>query len=737
MAYANFTHEVDDGIATYSWDMAGRSINVIDGSVMDEIERIIEEIRTDDGISGAIITSGKAAFSGGADLAMLEALLATFAEAVAETGRDAAVARLFDEAGRFGRLLRRLEHVGRPVVAAINGTCLGGAFELALACHGRIVADDDAIKLGLPEVRVGLMAGAGGSQRVARLVNPQDALQMLLKGDQLSPARAKALGLVDRVVPANALMAVARAWLKDSPPKVQPWDVDGFRLPGGKIYSPAGFNLFPAATALYRRETHDNYPAVRNTLKAFVEGLQVPFDAALRIEQRYFVNVLQSREAAAMIRSLFISMRELNKLARRPAAVAARPLARLAIIGAGFMGAGIAGVSARAGIAVTLLDRDEDGAAKGRASVEAGYAKQVSRRRMSAADAEAALARITAGADFAALAGADLVVEAVFEDRAIKEDVIRRAEAVLAGDTILGSNTSTLPITSLAKASTRPRNFVGIHFFSPVDRMRLVEVIVGRRTGEEALARALDFVRQIGKTPIVVNDARGFYTSRVVETYIGEGQRMLVEGVPAAMIENAGRMAGMPVGPLALADEVALDLTLRIMDATRADLGADAVPEAEYALVEEMVVRRGRLGRKNGKGFYDYPANPREKKRLWPGLAELFPPVADPDALDFGALKQRLLIVQALEAARCFAEGVVTDVREADVGSILGFGFPPFTGGTLSYIDGIGAAAFVATCRRLARKHGPRFRPNRLLRDLAMAGDTFYGRFPPAAPQAS
>jgi 3-hydroxyacyl-CoA dehydrogenase/enoyl-CoA hydratase/3-hydroxybutyryl-CoA epimerase len=350
---------------------------------------------------------------------------------------------------------------------------------------------------------------------------------------------------------------------------------------------------------------------------------------------------------------------------------------------------------------------------------------------MSAEEAQAALARIATGADFAALAGADLVIEAVFEDRAIKEDVIRRAEAVLARDTILGSNTSTLPITSLAKASARPKNVIGIHFFSPVERMRLVEVIVGKKTGEEALARALDFVRAIRKTPIVVNDSRGFYTSRVVETYIGEGHRMLIEGVPAAMIENAGTMAGMPVGPLALNDEVAIDLTLKIMDATRADLGADVVPEAQYRLVDDMVTKHGRYGRKNGKGFYDYPDNPRDKKRLWPGLADLFPPVADPDGLDFAGLKQRLLVVQALEAARCVGEGVVTDVREADVGSILGFGFPPFAGGTLSYVDGIGAAEFIAICNRLARKHGARFKPNRLLRDMARGGETFYGRFPP------
>ncbi|MCR4283624.1 MAG: 3-hydroxyacyl-CoA dehydrogenase NAD-binding domain-containing protein, partial [Bauldia sp.] len=557
----------------------------------DELDVLIEEIRTNAAIRGVVVTSGKDAFSGGADLAMLLALLASFPGYEKSMGREAAMKRLFDEAGRLGRVYRKLEQVGKPLVAAINGTCVGGAFELALACHARFVADDEKIKLGLPEVRVGLMPGAGGTQRVGRLATPQEALQMLLKGEQLSPAKAKAMRLVDQVVPASDLIATAKNWLKETPRRIQPWDEDGFKLPGGKVYSPAGFNLFPAANALYRKETYDNYPAVRATLKAFVEGLQVPFDAGLRIEARYFAGIMQTKEAAAMIRSLFVSMQELNKGARRPANVPPTEIRKIAVIGAGFMGAGIAEVSARAGIEVVLLDRDQASADKGRAAVAAACAKHVARGRMKAADAEAALARIRPAEDFALIAGVDLVIEAVFEDRAIKEDVIRRAEAVLPKDAIFGSNTSTLPITSLAKASARPKNFIGIHFFSPVDRMMLVEIIMGKKTGEAALARALDFVRAIRKTPIVVNDSRGFYTSRVVETYIGEGHRMLIEGVPAAMIENAGRMAGMPVGPLSLNDEVALDLSLKIMHAARADLGEDAVPEAEYRLIDEMVTR--------------------------------------------------------------------------------------------------------------------------------------------------
>jgi 3-hydroxyacyl-CoA dehydrogenase/enoyl-CoA hydratase/3-hydroxybutyryl-CoA epimerase len=734
MRYANFRLEIDaDGIATVTWDMPGRSMNVFDLTVMDELGAIIDEIVGNAAITGVVIASGKETFSGGADLAMLDRMLGEFRAAVAAGQREAAMARLYAETFRLGDLFRRLETCGKPVVAAINGTCLGGAFELALACHGRIAAGSDHVRVGLPEVRVGLLPGAGGTQRVARLVTTQDALTILLKGEQLKPARAKALGLLDAVVPPGDLLAAARRWLKETPRKVAPWDEDGFKGAGPKVFSPQGFNLWPAANAHYRKETHDNYPGARALLSALFEGLQLPFDQALKVEQRYFAQVLQKNEAAAMIRSLFVSLQELNKLARRPADVPASEIGTLGILGAGFMGAGIATVAARAGIAVILLDRDAAAAAAGKAAIAVGLDKEVARGRLQGAEREAALARIATGSDMAALGDADLVIEAVFEDRAVKADVIARAFAAMRPGTILGSNTSTLPIASLAAAAPRPADVIGIHFFSPVEKMMLVEVITAPETGTRALATALDFVRRIRKTPIVVNDSRGFYTSRVVTTYIGEGHRMLAEGVPPAMIENVARLAGMPVGPLALNDEVAIDLSLRIMDATRADLGADAVPEAAYGLIRAMVHDHGRLGRKNGKGFYDYPANPAAKKRLWPGLADLHPARRDVEAIDVADLKHRFLAIMALETARCFAEGVLTDVREADVGAILGFGFPPFTGGPLSYIDFMGTGAFVARLDDLAARHGPRFAPNPLLRDLARTGETFYGRFPPGA----
>ena len=488
-------------------------------------------------------------------------------------------------------------------------------------------------------------------------------------------------------------------------------------------------NTFPAANAIYRRETFDNYPAARAIMQVVFEGLQLPFDLALRVELRWFAKILRSPEAHAMMRSLFVSLQDLNKGVRRPAAVPPAKFKRVGIIGAGFMGAGIGYVTAQAGIDVVLIDRDQAAADAGKAHADRLMTGLVAKGRAGAADRAALLARIIATADYAALRDCDLVIEAVYEDRAVKADAYAKAQAVIGDQVIFGSNTSTLPITSLAGAFRDPARFVGIHFFSPVERMMLVEIIRGRDTGDAALAAALDYVRAIRKTPIVVNDSRGFYTSRVVGTYLREGHLMLAEGVPPAMIENVARMAGMPVGPLALTDEVAVDLAWKILKATEADLGTAAIDAPQRALLSTLVEQLGRFGRKNRKGFYDYPE--RGAKRLWPGLADLAPAKLDPDSIDVQELKDRLLGIQALETARCFEENVLTDVREADVGSILGFGFAPFTGGTLSYIDMMGTGRFVALCEKLAGTHGPRFAPTPLLIGMAVRGETFYDRFAP------
>jgi 3-hydroxyacyl-CoA dehydrogenase/enoyl-CoA hydratase/3-hydroxybutyryl-CoA epimerase len=567
------------------------------------------------------------------------------------------------------------------------------------------------------------------------MLAPADALQMLLKGDQLRLNRAKGMKLIDAIVPPGDLIKAAKDWIKAGGKAVAPWDVQGFRLPGGLVYSKAGMMVFPAANAIYRRETYDNYPAARAIMQCVYEGLQLPMDLALRVESRWFAKILRSPEAAAMIRSLFVSMGDLNKGARRPASVPPGKISKLGIIGAGFMGAGVASVSAAAGIEVVLIDRDQESADKGKARVEKSMTDQVNKGRASAADRDALLARIAPTSDYGALADCDLVIEAVFEDRSVKVEAFNKARPAISKDAIFASNTSTLPITSLATEFKEPARFIGIHFFSPVERMMLVEVIVGKKTGDKALAVALDFVRAIRKTPIVVNDSRGFYANRCVLNYIREGHLMLTEGVPPAMIENVARMAGMPVGPLSLNDEVAVDLAWKIVKATEADLGPDAIDAGQKALLEEMVEKRGRYGRKNGKGFYDYPQS--GPKRLWPGLADLQPVKLDPDTIDIQELKHRLLVTQALEAARTFEEGVVTDVREADVGSILGFGFAPYSGGTLSYIDMMGTKAFVDLCKRLEKKYGKRFKPSKLLRDMAAKGDTFYGRFAPPKQAAA
>ena len=735
MSYTNFTVGIDgDGIALVTWNMPGRTMNVIDSTVREELSAIVEELATDGAVKGVVITSGKDTFCAGADLALLEALSRSFADLVASRGEEAANAYVFAESRKTSLLYRRIETCGKPWVAAINGTAVGGGFELTLACHQRIAADNARTRVGLPEIKIGLFPGAGGTQRIARMMPPSDALQLLLKGDQLEVGRAKTMKLIDAVVPSGELIKAAKDWIKAGGAAKAPWDTDGYKLPGGPVYSKAGMMTFPPANAIYRRETYDNYPAARAIMQVVYEGLQLPIEQALRVESRWFAKILRSPQAAAMIRSLFVSMQELNKGARRPANIPAKPLKKIGVIGAGFMGGGIAYVSALAGIEVLLIDRDPETAGKGKAHSQKLMTDQVNRGRASAADRDAVLARITPTADFVALKECDLIVEAVFEDRKIKEEVISRAQNVLTNQAIFGSNTSTLPISSLAAAFKDHARFIGIHFFSPVERMMLVEIIMGKETGEAALAVALDFVRAIRKTPIVVNDLRGFYTSRVVGTYLREGHLMLSEGVPAAMIENVGRMAGMPVGPLALTDEVAVDLAWKILNATEADLGPKAIDQKQKTLLEEMVEKRGRYGRKNGKGFYDYPQN--GPKRLWRGLADLQPVHLDPDTIDVAMLKQRLLAMQALESARCIEEKVVTDVREADVGSILGFGFAPFTGGTISYIDGMGVKAFVELCNALERTCGDRFKPCKLLLDMAKKNETFYGRFAPEKRKA-
>jgi len=620
----NFTTDKDaDGILLITWDMPGKSMNVIDQSVMEELNELIDTVSSDDTIKGAVITSGKKAFGAGADLTMLQGMLDEYA-ALKLQDADKAARMLVDGASSMNVALRKLETGGKPWVAALNGTALGGCLEIALACHARVSADDDSITFGLPEIKVGLLPGGGGTQRIPRLVNPQDAVTMLLQGKNQRPKKAKQLGFINEVVAAGDVIETSKQMIRDGLKPVAPWDVKGFKAQIN-VWSPQGVQMISAGNAIMHRETYGNYPAATNIMKCVYEGLQMPFDLALKIETRYFANVMTTPEARAMIRTLFINMQELNKGARRPD-VAANTIKKVGVLGAGLMGAGIAYVTAKAGMEVVLIDRDQEYADKGKAYSEAILDKAISRKHSTPEKKEALLSLITPSTDYALLGDCDLVVEAVYEEKGVKKDVTEKAEAVMDKSAIFASNTSTIPITDLAEASSRAKNFIGIHFFSPVDKMLLVEIIMGKKTGDAALAMAIDYVLAIKKTPIVVNDSRGFYVNRCVGRYMSEAWSMLIEGVPAAMVDTVAKMAGMPIGPLQLNDEVAIDLSQKVLKQTVADLGEGAADPAQVDLINTMVDKHGRLGKKAGKGFYDYPAKP-AKKHLWPGLKDLYPQV--------------------------------------------------------------------------------------------------------------
>jgi 3-hydroxyacyl-CoA dehydrogenase / enoyl-CoA hydratase / 3-hydroxybutyryl-CoA epimerase len=719
----NFSVEVDEaGIALITFDVPNRSMNTLTADVGRELGELVERISTDAAIKGAVFTSGKkSGFCAGADLGELGG------GSLGAGASDEAVLRaLFDASFTLNTLFRRLETCGKPVAAAINGLALGGGLELTLACHYRVVADAPKIQLGLPESKVGLLPGAGGTQRLPRLVGAMKSLPLLLEGKSLSPQEALALGVVHAVVPADQVVAVAKEWVASKGDAIATWDKKEFKIPGGGPYSPATSQVFIMGNAMLRKQSFCNYPAQINIMKCVYEGLQVPIDAALRIESRYFAKTASTPQAKGMVRTLFLSMDQLGKGASRPAGFEKTDAKKVAVLGAGMMGAGIAYVQAMAGIETVLIDTTQEGANKGKDYARKLVEKAVKRGKMTQDKADGLLALITPTTDYGAIRGSDLVVEAVFEDRALKAEVTKKAEAQLAESAVFGSNTSTLPITGLAEASVRADKFIGIHFFSPVDRMGLVEIIMGAKTSQETLAKAIDYVLKIRKTPIVVNDSRGFYTSRCFGTFVQEGLEMLVEGIAPAIIDNAGRATGMPRGPLEMNDDVALDLSYKVREQTRKDLGDAYQAGPVDALITKMVIELGRLGRKNGKGFYDYGAD--GTKKLWPGLADLAPVhVTEASPALIEEIRTRLLYRQAVEAARCMAENVATNPREADVGAILGWGFAPWTGGPLSLIDGVGVKKFVETCDGLAQRYGARFAPPRALRDMAERGESFYG----------
>jgi 3-hydroxyacyl-CoA dehydrogenase/enoyl-CoA hydratase/3-hydroxybutyryl-CoA epimerase len=730
----NFKIEKDaDGIVLATFDMPGRSMNVLNEGSMGDIAALVEMIKTDDSVKGAVITSGKKAFCAGADLEEMGGLI-TSVKARMKTDPEGAKKDLFEGASKLNMMFRELETCGKPVAAALNGLALGGGFELVLACPGRFAASDNpSVKVGLPEALIGLLPGGGGTQRLPRLTGLMAASAVLLQGKQLKAAEAKGMGIFHDVVPEAELIATAKKWCLENPKAKQPWDADRFKFPGGAPYTAQGYQMFAGANAMLRKESFGNYPAMRNILASVYEGSQLPMDAALRVESRYFCDLLLSPVSGNMIRSLFLSKQSLEKGEARPAGQSKGEVKKVGVIGAGFMGAGVAYVSAMAGLDVVLIDRDQEGADKGKQFAIDEQAKRVKRNKTSQEKADAITGRIDATTDYAKLKDVDLIVEAVFENSELKAKITKMAEEVIGDTAVFGSNTSTIPITDLAAASVRPDNFIGIHFFSPVHKMMLVEIIKGEKTSDYAISRAIDFVTKIRKVPIVVEDTRGFYANRCVMRYIQEGYNLLSEGVKPALIENGAKMAGMPVGPLSLQDEVAIDLAYKVMTQTKHDLGSQYAEGKGDVIIEKMY-KAERYGRKNGKGFYVYEGR---EKHLWPELGQFAVNGLQDPQPNVEDVKDRLMYAQAIEAARTMAEGIVHDPREADLGSIFGWGFAPYTGGAISFIDTIGAKAFTARADELAKLYGPQFEVPALLREMAKSGETFYSKFSRSVPQAT
>lgn len=707
----NFSAEADNGIITVTIDQSDRKMNVIGDGFNEAFAKLTDAFISDEEAKGLILTSGKSTYVVGADIDQL---------AKVESAEQA-----FELVEDLKTSLRKLETGGKPVVAAITGTALGGGLELALACHYRITIDSAKTKLGLPEVKLGLLPGGGGTQRLPRLVGIQKALELMTQGKELRPQQALEIGIIHDTAKDNEdLISKAKEWINNNPKASQPWDERGFKIPGGDSKHPKVVQVFSIAPAMANQKSHGNYPAITHILSSVFEGCLTDIDNGLKIESRYFVACALSDTSKNMINTLWTQLNNIKKGQSRPEGYDRSKVSKVGILGAGMMGAGIAYVSAKAGIDVVLLDTSIEGAEKGKNYSTKLLDKAIGRGRSTEEKKQALLDKIKTTVTYEDLQGCDLIIEAVFEDIDIKAECTRNAEAVIPETAVYASNTSTLPITELAKASKRPNQFIGLHFFSPVDKMPLVEIIVGEETDDATLAKGFDYVGQIAKTPIVVNDSRGFYTSRVFGTYVSEGIAMLAEGVHPRSIEVAGLKAGMPMPPLALQDEVSLSLSLHVMQQTKRALEAEGksfTPHPAMPVVEKMVNELGREGKKVGKGFYDYPEQ--GEKHLWPALTEHYPTKEEqPSQQD---LVDRLLYVQANETAKCFEENVVRTVADANVGSIFGWGFAPNQGGTLQFINSVGVKKFVERSRELAAAYGERFEPAKILVDMAEEGQEF------------
>ncbi len=711
-ALANFSAERDDdGIVTVTIDQSDRKMNVIGDGFTESFATLADSFVADKSAKGLILTSAKETFVVGADIDSLGKI---------ETPEQA-----FDLVQDLKGSLRKLELSGKPVVAAMTGTALGGGLEIALACHYRIAIDSPKTKLGLPEVKLGLLPGGGGTQRLPRLVGIQKSLELMTQGTELRPGAAKDIGLIDATASDQAdMLQQAKEWIKANPKAQQPWDVKGFKIPGGDSKHPKVVQVFSIAPAMANQKSHGNYPALKHIMSSVYEGCMVDIDTGLEIESRYFVACVLSPEANNMINTLWTQLNSIKKGQSRPDGFDRYKTKKVGVLGAGMMGAGIAYVSAKVGIEVVLLDRDIESADKGKEYSTKILDKAISRSRSTPEKKQALLDKIKTTTSYDDLEGCDLIIEAVFENREIKAKCTQQSEAVIPESAVYASNTSTLPITGLATASKRPNQFIGLHFFSPVDKMPLVEIIMGEETDDETLAKAFDYVLQINKTPIVVNDSRGFYTSRVFATYVTEGIAMLGEGVHPRSIEVAGMKAGMPMPPLALQDEVSLDLVMHITEQTKKDLAAEGIDMPDHPSMPVLNVvgkEHERLGKKVGKGFYDYPEN--GEKHLWSELTNLFPPVAEPPSQK--DLVDRLMFIQVNESAKCYEEDVVRSVADTNIGSIFGWGFAPQHGGTLQFVNAMGADKFVARSRELAKQYGERFEPAKILVEMAEKGEVF------------
>ncbi|HDZ81086.1 MAG TPA: 3-hydroxyacyl-CoA dehydrogenase [Roseobacter sp.] len=731
----DFTMKTDaDGVAIITWDVPGKSMNVMSIAGLSELDAIIDKVLSDDSIKGAVITSGKdGSFAGGMDLNLLAKMR--------EDAGDNPAQGLFDGTMQMHALLRKIERAGmdaktnkggKPIASALPGTAAGIGLELPLATHRIFVADNPKARIGLPEIMVGIFPGAGGTTRLTRKLGAMGASPFLLEGKMVAPAAAKSAGLIDEVVADP--VAAAKDWVLNAKDAdiLKPWDAKGYKMPGGTPYHPAGFMTFVGANAMVNGKTQGAFPAAKALLSAVYEGALVPFDTALKIEARWFTNILMNPSSSAMIQSLFLNKEALEKGAVRPEGVPDQRVKKLGVLGAGMMGAGITLVSVQAGIEVVLIDQTQEAADKGKAYSASFFDKGIARKKSTEEKKSAALDLITATTDLDALKGCDLIIEAVFEDPKVKAEMTKKVEAVIPEDCTFASNTSTLPITELAKASTRADQFIGIHFFSPVEKMLLVEIIKGAETGDRAVAKSLDYVRQIRKTPIVVNDARFFYANRCIIPYANEGARMITEGTAPQLVDHAAQLLGFPVGPVQLTDETSIDLGAKIARATKEAMG-NAYPASQADDLIFWMEDLGRLGRKANAGFFDYDEKGK-RQGYWKGIHDKFP-LADeqPDLRD---VQDRLMFVQVLEAVRALEEGVLMDIREGDVGAILGWGFAPWSGGPFSWLDIIGAPYAAERCDQLTEKFGDRFKCPDLLREMAEKNQTFYGRFGPDAKAA-